>query len=135
MSNKTRLQTNNNNLDVCIAKANSLPNAGGGSIETCTVKITFDQSLSSVIHFAYSSIDEEGKIYSTVLYNPNYVGSIQSLVVPCGSLIYINASAIQLDYMSLSGGLTNLFQRSSVIIFQAPTVNGATGTVTIYDGD
>lgn len=42
MSNKTRLQTNNTNLQTLINKANSLPNAGGssgGSIETCTVVI------------------------------------------------------------------------------------------------
>jgi hypothetical protein len=39
MSNKTRLQTNNINLQNLITKANNLPDAGsgGGSVETCTL--------------------------------------------------------------------------------------------------
>lgn len=41
MSNLTQLQANNQSLQACINKANSLPDAGsgggGGSIETCTV--------------------------------------------------------------------------------------------------
>lgn len=43
MSNKTRLQTNNTNLQALIDKANALPEAGsgGGSVETCTVTVTF----------------------------------------------------------------------------------------------
>jgi hypothetical protein len=43
MSNKSRLQTNNENLQSLIDKANQLPDAGGGGggIETCTVIISF----------------------------------------------------------------------------------------------
>ena len=42
MSNKTRLQANNTNLQALIDKANALPEAGsgGGSVETCTVTMT-----------------------------------------------------------------------------------------------
>lgn len=44
MSNKSRLQTNNTNLQALINKANALPDAGSGgsgaNIETCTVTIT-----------------------------------------------------------------------------------------------
>ena len=42
MSNKSRLQANNTNLQALIAKANTLPNAGGGggSTETITITIT-----------------------------------------------------------------------------------------------
>ncbi len=40
MSNKTRLQTNNNNLDICIAKANSLPNASGQDMLQARVDAT-----------------------------------------------------------------------------------------------
>lgn len=43
MSNKSRLQANNTNLQALITKANNLPDAGGGtgggSIETCYVQI------------------------------------------------------------------------------------------------
>ena len=43
MSNKSRLQTNNTNLQALINKANALPDAGGGSgggsVEMCTVTI------------------------------------------------------------------------------------------------
>ena len=49
MSNKTRLQTNNNNLDVCIAKANSLPNAGGGSVLTANVAFSFNEDVMSLM--------------------------------------------------------------------------------------
>lgn len=51
MSNKTRLQTNNTNLQALIDKANSLPDAdsgggsGGGSVETCTVRIIADSPV------------------------------------------------------------------------------------------
>lgn len=40
MSNKTRLQTNNTNLQELINKAENLPDAGdgGGSVETCTIR-------------------------------------------------------------------------------------------------
>lgn len=43
MSNKSRLQTNNTNLQALINKANALPEAGGGGsggMETCTVTAT-----------------------------------------------------------------------------------------------
>lgn len=42
MSNKSRLQTNNTNLQELINKANALPDAGGGggSVESCTITIT-----------------------------------------------------------------------------------------------
>lgn len=41
MSNKTRLQTNNTNLQALIDKANALPDAEGGSggAETCTLNV------------------------------------------------------------------------------------------------
>jgi hypothetical protein len=44
MSNKSRLQTNNTNLQALIGKANALPEAGGGSgsvedVDTCNVVI------------------------------------------------------------------------------------------------
>ena len=46
MSNKSRLQTNNTNLQNLINKANALPNAGSGGssggVETCTVEIICD---------------------------------------------------------------------------------------------
>lgn len=48
MSNKTRLQTNNMNLQALIDKANALPDAGsggGGNIETCTVTLTADVGI------------------------------------------------------------------------------------------
>ena len=42
MSNKSRLQTNNTNLQALIDKANALPDAGGGSVESCTITIVPD---------------------------------------------------------------------------------------------
>ena len=57
MSNKSRLQTNNTNLQALIAKANALPSAGsggssgGGSLETCTVTITGLADPDTYIHY------------------------------------------------------------------------------------
>lgn len=50
MSNKTRLQTNNTNLQELINKANALPDAGsggsgGGSVEMCTLTIYADSPM------------------------------------------------------------------------------------------
>lgn len=60
MSNKSRLQTNNTNLQALIDKANALPDAGGsgGSVETCTVTVTSDKPEDT--HIFYTSIDENG---------------------------------------------------------------------------
>lgn len=55
MSNKTRLQTNNTNLQELINKANSLPDAGGsgggGSVETCS--LTINDSMMRVAMVIY----------------------------------------------------------------------------------
>jgi hypothetical protein len=51
MSNKTRLQTNNNNLQSILNTVNSLPSGGssGGSVETCTVSIDFSGLFSGQV--------------------------------------------------------------------------------------
>ena len=68
MSNKSRLQTNNENLQSLIDKANQLPEAsGGGSSEykTCTLKICFDEAFQSYcgdlyVDVGYCTLDESG---------------------------------------------------------------------------
>ena len=66
MSNKSRLQTNNSNLQSLIDKANALPNAGSGSgsVETCTVTITTDSitrySVTKYVNGAFVTECEKG---------------------------------------------------------------------------
>jgi hypothetical protein len=53
MSNKTRLQTNNTNLQALIDKANALPDAGGssGTINTVSVTVLNNATVSSVFYW------------------------------------------------------------------------------------
>ena len=62
MSNKTRLQTNNTNLQELINKANALPDAGsggGGSVETCTVTLSSDAPSSGTESVYYTNGSNE----------------------------------------------------------------------------
>lgn len=52
MSNKTRLQTNNTNLQVLINKANALPDAGGDSGGGETISITINGYFDSAFSYA-----------------------------------------------------------------------------------
>ena len=77
MSNKSRLQTNNTNLQALIDKANALPDAGGsggGSVETCTITVmldspapTFPQIIYTNTNMQIVSEDLEGQLSLTVV--------------------------------------------------------------------
>lgn len=61
MSNKSRLQANNTNLQALITKANNLPDAGGGAggdIETCTVTFTSNDPLAPGGMFRWISLTD-----------------------------------------------------------------------------
>ena len=57
MSNKSRLQTNNTNLQALINKANALPEAGGGgsggSVNTCTVTVLYPEPIVPVTPYVF----------------------------------------------------------------------------------
>jgi hypothetical protein len=68
MSNKSRLQTNNTNLQALIDKANALPDAGsgsGGEVETCTIRLLASPSVTNQTMQVIASI-YENNIIATV---------------------------------------------------------------------
>ena len=84
MSNKTRLQTNNTNLQALIDKANALPEAGsgtgGGSVETCTVTIDneiyycswglfYSCLIDGKVELVATNLEFESKILENVIKN------------------------------------------------------------------
>ena len=72
MSNKSRLQTNNINLQELIDKANALPDAGsdsgGGNIATCNVYIIMGMTTEGRFA-AYTTLDASGNMVPAVLEN------------------------------------------------------------------
>ena len=81
MSNKTRLQTNNTNLQVLINKVNALPDAGGPS--TCTLTIENQDAAFSLYYTGYSG----GSFYSSVQAVP--LGTIQLQMLK-NSIVYFD---------------------------------------------
>lgn len=77
MSNLERIQANNAELQECIDKANALPNAGGGSIDTSGLTATADKVLLGETFIGANGEMEEGTIPqvedSTIVLNPSKV--------------------------------------------------------------
>ena len=89
MSNKSRLQTNNTNLQLLINKANALPNAGsgsGGAVETCIVQIICDGPTSGEEIIYYT--DGSGTLKSAPF--PNFMES-NSVTVLKNSIICVSS--------------------------------------------
>lgn len=95
MSNLTRIQNNNASLDACIEKANALPDAGsGGSVETCTVTISFTGSAEGYGEFGgpiflYSKVVSGASEFTTLNISQDdttvtdvLLGSIMILIMP-----------------------------------------------------
>lgn len=134
MSNKTRLQTNNANLQSLINKANTLPEAGGGSsgggVETCTVTITSFDTLTSYAYTAYEN--------NNLVAKGSVSGGITPLTlnnVVCGSAIFINNS-YYMNGTTVGGGVEVAVSMVTLGgIFRAPSTAGSLGTIDIYDND
>ena len=75
MSNLERIQANNAELQECIDKANALPDAGGGSIDTSGLTATADKVLLGETFIGANGEMEEGTIPqvedSTIVLNPS----------------------------------------------------------------
>ena len=137
MSNKTRLQTNNTNLQTLIDKANALPDAGsgsGGSVETCTVIFTCFDSIEGYAYTAYENneITAKGELNHSVGTNPT---SMTFSNVVCGSAIYV-FNDYYANGLRVGGGvesITSITARG--VVCRAPLIAGAVGTIDIYDDD
>ena len=66
MSNKTRLQTNNNNLQTILNTVNTLPEGGSGggmNFETTTLTVEFISSFGVFYTISYPKIENESITY------------------------------------------------------------------------
>jgi hypothetical protein len=99
MSNKSRLQINNTNLQALIDKANALPDAGsgsGGSVETCTVTINKTGAFS--VRAYYTTLED-----TVVGTNASSPGPMP-LTIECikGSILYLYGFGGDVTYNSLT---------------------------------
>lgn len=132
MSNKTQLQTNNTKLDELTSlaatmkdKAAALPDAGGGSVETCTFKCINNSGYTDLASFAVSVLLEDGTIDAIEVSDDVYASN-----VVCGSAIgvvknnapYVNAS------ITYDGAIVSA---AGIYTLKAPTVSGEVATVII----
>lgn len=117
MSNKSRLQTNNTNLQELINKANALPDAGGGSVKTCTVGVSLD-APALMAPIAYYT-DSNMIIQSVSLSDSN------TLTVPIGTLL-VTAGGSLID--SITGDGEKLAYNGGISVFK---INGASAIAVV----
>lgn len=90
MTNKSRLQANNENLQSLIDKANQLPDAGGGggsdgSIETCTVTVSDSNNRIATLVYQ-NNLNETKKVSADPM-----TSAAGTYTVVCGTLLYFQA--------------------------------------------
>lgn len=133
MSNKSRLQTNNTNLQALIDKANALPDAGGSgggaSVETCTVTVT--PSYVELFDLTYTAINSDEAI--TVIYIPraDEATTLENVVVGSAITCAVNCispgTAIDGDANLVNVGNAVYGMYSSIII------SAANASISIWD--
>lgn len=136
MSNKTQLQTNNTTLAsltdrVLAAKdtAAALPDAGGGSVETCTVKLETGSGAYGVyyattitngnIDVSTGTIADEG----LVNYIPDSVAAVEAI---CDSFMCVDVSDFRFaSSVELSGGAELILHNTNLVYFKTPSEGGS----------
>lgn len=113
MSNKTRLQTNNNNLQSILNKVNALPEAGsgGGSVESCTVRLVSNGPGDCTVYYVSPTNGVTSISFKGMMEEPSI--TVQKNTILCwatGSLISVTGSATK-----LYGGAINVAGDCSVI--------------------
>lgn len=144
MSNKQQLQTNNTALDALITRINtakdtaaSLPEAGGGSVETCTVTVNSHKGI-----YAYSYTAYRNGEYVAVATSDFRSSTTMSIVlddIVCGSSFMI-CNSCAMNGVTVNGGVEYIGQSavsisSRALPFKAPIISGAQATVDIWDND
>lgn len=132
MSNKSRLQTNNINLQALVNKANALPDAGGsGSMRTCTITI----NSASYIDFICATTMVDGKLSSYWFseFNGSYYSKTIENVV-CDTTIGLNTYVV-MPVVSSTGSAEATLCGNGYFSIKAPSVAGENCTITITSGD
>ena len=121
MSNKTRLQTNNENLQALIGKANALPNAGGGdnpeapSVDMCQIDFLYEgmsldlDFLARAQKYKIVYTDEVNQVQVTTMENFTVTldtwgyGLVGSIVARAGTLVYFQygGASVEGDCISI----------------------------------
>ena len=111
--------------------------SGGGSVQTCTVKILNNiTSLGHKIsHLGYSYLDDVGNISTTYDRSINTQAEIILENVICGSFLCLINNGYSYVGYTLSGGIIDLDSITSGYYFKAPTESGAVGIISIEDWD
>lgn len=106
MSNKSRLQTNNTNLQALIDKANALPDAGGGSgggsVETCAVGFVNSSETTCSVYGTYY----ENGAFSSYPISISTMSSRDMEVIK-NSFIVISSNASAVDVININPILTD----------------------------
>lgn len=100
MSYKNTLQEHNTKLQQAIDKANSLPDAGGGSgsYETCTLRFVRTDDTAYISDLFFMTLNEDGSLYPNAHYSPYsefdgnevvYQGVVTDIPIVC----YLDGSA------------------------------------------
>lgn len=139
MSNKSRLQTNNTNLQELIGKANALPDADSGSgdgasVETCTVEITSDDGCISACIATLFQNDEYDYAYYDVRYNAsNVITPISISNVVCGSSVYVASSFGIAGFETSNCEFVRVMSNSG--FFKVTANQNGVATIHCYNGD
>lgn len=120
MSNKTRLQTNNTNLQALIDKANALPDAegsGGGSIETCEVILSNESPVdgtSLIVYYVDGNQTLQQETFPATMMDDKKTITVQKnsiMITPsgvAGSSDYTSLSGYRLYFVTVSMTLTSI---------------------------
>lgn len=103
MSNKSRLQTNNTNLQALIDKANSLPDAGSG-LETVTITLECNAPVAEDVYVYY--VDGSSTAQSTLF--PAALADGKQITVQKNSLLVAES---MVNIMSCGSVVANLSGR------------------------
>lgn len=119
--------------DVYTAGAASGSGGSGGSVETCTVILSTDGSISSGFQYCFSAYVDE-TIVAT--YAASAGRSVTLLNVVCGSAIMIETNTVAIEPAgSVANGGKYLGNGLYTYYFEAPSDWGVTATFSFYDND
>ena len=136
MSNKSRLHTNNTNLQTLIDKANALPEASGssgggsggsgsGSIETCTLTVM----AAAPCYVVYVTSDDTGNIHTEVT---SMSAWHSELPVLCGGHISIIGNTTMATAGDVSvNGAELILQKNWSSIFRITAAVGGSASISI----
>lgn len=104
--------------------------SGGTSVETCTVNISVFNNLEMLSYTAYENDEVVARGYDV---NNDNIPSVLTNVV-CGSAIFLD-NYYYMNGITVDGGVETVLSYAGRMIFRAPLVADAIGTINVYDND